>query len=83
MKKVASYAEKVLNENYRNSVSRWDEQNPGVDFYTIEEWCRLESEEDPDFYRWLFNDGDIKDFGSNLTEDELLVAKNFFELLTK
>lgn len=81
MKTIAIYAEKVLNENYRSSVSRWEETNPDFEPYTISEFCELESESDPDFFRWLFNDPDINDFGSNLTEEEKGIATNFFDTL--
>jgi hypothetical protein len=81
MKKVAAYAEQVLSENYRNSVSKWEEKNPESEPYTIAEWCDLESQSDPDFHKWLFNDGDINDFGSNLSDDEKEIATNFFEAL--
>ena len=37
MKKVAAYAEQVLNENYRRSVSKWEETNPECEAYTISE----------------------------------------------
>jgi len=79
--KVAAYAEQVLNENYRQSVSKWEEQNPNDEPYTISEWCDLESESDPNFYRWLFNNGDIEDFGSELTDEEKEIVTNFFETL--
>jgi hypothetical protein len=81
MKKVANYAAQSLNENYKLSVSRWDEQNPEDEPYTIEEWCDNEAVSDPNFYRWLFNDGDIEDFGSNLTDQEKEIASDFFKNL--
>ena len=81
MKKVAAYAEQVLNENYRRSVSELEETNPEYEPYTISEWYELESESDPDFYRWLFNDPDVNDFGSNLTDEEKQIATNFFNSL--
>ena len=79
MRAIATYAEQVLNENYKKFVSRWDEQNPEYDPYTISEWCDLESQSDPDFYGWLFNDPEISDFGSNLSDDEMKLASDFFE----
>jgi hypothetical protein len=81
MTKIANYAEKVLKENYRLSVSMLEEINPDCEPYTISEFCELESESDPDFFRWLFNDPDINDFGSNLTEEEKEIATNFFDTL--
>jgi hypothetical protein len=81
MKKVANYAEQVLNENYSSFVSRWNEQNPNDEPYTIAEWCEIQAENDPDFYRWLFSDHDISDFGSDLSTEDLKVAADFFEIL--
>jgi hypothetical protein len=81
MKTIATYAENVLNENYNRFVSRWDEQNPADKPHTIAEWCELESQSDPDFYRWLFNDCDIADFGNNLTDEELKTANDYFQTL--
>lgn len=81
MKKVAAYAEQVLNENYRRFVSKWEETNPNDEPYTIAEWCELECENDPYFYRWLFGDGDIEDFGSDLTDEEKEIAIKYFESL--
>jgi hypothetical protein len=81
MRTIAIYAEKVLNENYRSSVSKLGETNPDFESYTISDFCELESESDPDFFRWLFNDPDINDFGSNLTEEEKEIATIFFYTL--
>ena len=77
---IAAYAAQVLNENYRRFVSRWEEQNT-EEPYSIAEWCELEAESDPDFYRWLFNFADINDSGSNLTEEEKQIAVDFFKTL--
>jgi hypothetical protein len=48
---------------------------------TLRESAVLESESDPDFYRWLFNDDIINDFGSNLTDDQIKETNKFFEAL--
>jgi hypothetical protein len=74
---IAAYAAQALKENYRRHVSRWEEQNE-EEPYSIAEWCELEAESDPDFYRWLFNSEEINDFGSNLKEDDKKVAFDFF-----
>jgi hypothetical protein len=81
MKKIAAYAEQVLNENYRSFCSKWYEQNPDSEPYIISEWCELELQSDYNFFRWLFNDVEIEDFGSNLTEEEMQIATTFFESL--
>ena len=79
--KIASYAEQTLNENYKQHVSKWDEQNPYFSAYSISEWADLESQSDPDFYRWILNNPDVDDFGSNLSDDEKQIVIDFIELL--
>lgn len=81
-KKVAAYAEQTLKENYQSFVSRWEETNPEFESYTFAEWCELESESDPDFFRWLFHDADISDFGSDLTDEEKQIATEFFNFVS-
>lgn len=78
MKTIAPYAEKVLNKQYKRAESKWDEHTPE---YTIAEFCEMAADEDPNFYRWLFSDCDIDDYGDDLTDEELQIAKDFFELL--
>lgn len=80
MRTIASYSKNIIKENYKIHVSKWDETNPDFPPYTIQEWCELESQSDPGFYRWLFSD-DVKDFGSDLTDDELILVTNFFNSL--
>lgn len=81
MKTIAPYAEQKLRENYRNFVNHWEDENPSYDPYTFTEWIELELESDPGFYRWLFNDENISDFGSNLTNEEMQTALDFFATL--
>ncbi|OJV17919.1 MAG: hypothetical protein BGO30_08225 [Bacteroidetes bacterium 41-46] len=81
MRTITSNAGQVLNENYRRHISNWDEQNPDNEPYSIAEWCDLESQSDPNFFRWLFNDDDISDFGSNLTDEEKKIAVNYYNSL--
>ena len=82
MKAIRTNAEAILKEQYLNHVSRFEEQL-GEDMppYTMQEWCENESFSDPDFYRWIFDDYDISDFGSNLTEEELQVVEEFISYL--
>lgn len=44
------------------------EQNKGNE--TFKEWCELESQSDPNFFRWLFDDGDLQDFSCTGHENE-------------
>lgn len=73
MKTIRSNAAQILRENYKGVEDK--EHTP------IAEWCELESQSDPGFYRFLFNDEYISDFGSNLTDEEKEIAVEFFETL--
>lgn len=73
MKKIRSNAKQVLLHNY---IVVEDKGNS-----TIAEYCNIESQSDPGFYRWLFDDDDISDFGSNLTEEDKKQAADFFNTL--
>lgn len=42
------------------------------------EWLQLESENDPDFWRWLFDDGDL-DGEYTLTDEHKELYKEFLE----
>ena len=71
--KIAAYAEPVLRENFEMY-----HQESG---YSISEYAKLEAESDPNFYRWIFNESDISDFGSDLSDEEKEIATNFIEQL--
>lgn len=62
---IQDYKIDQLLENYQNYLENFptDEE---CDPQTFREYAELESESDPDFFRWLFDDGDISDFGTNL-----------------
>ena len=79
--KIYSGAKQVLIERYKSFVSRWNEQNTDSEPYSISEWANLESGSDPDFFRWILNDPEISDFGSNLSEDECNLIDNFIDNL--
>ena len=74
MKTIRANAEQVLRENYK--AAREVDLKESYDF-AFGEWVGYERYSDPDFYRWLFNDGDISDFGSNLTTEEMQTALAF------
>ena len=73
MKTIRSNAEQILRYYYEDVENK---ENT-----TIAEFCELESQSEPGFYRFLFNDEDISDFGSNLTDEEKEIAAEFFETL--
>lgn len=62
---IRDYKEKQIRENYRmyreNCIADYGECDMPLKGYV-----ERESESDPDFFRWLFDDGEISDFGTNL-----------------
>ena len=59
------YKIQVLTENYKNSVKNGE---------TCEfaEWVKLESQSDPNFFRWLFDDDSLQDFSAGEHEEEFV-----------
>lgn len=70
MRTIRNNAEQILKENY-NQVEQHN---------TFAEWVKMESKNDPDFYGFIFNDGDIDD-SSNLTDEEMGLVNDFIESL--
>ena len=77
-RKIAPDAEQVLKESYVEYILWQSEKTHPKTPYSIAVWCDCVSSADPDFFRWLFNDTSISDFGSNLTDEEMEIATNFF-----
>lgn len=73
--KNKDYKEQILRENYEQYIKN------GGEGLTLREYTEREAENDPDFYRWLFDDGQIEDFGYNLTEDQTTKYQEFIEEL--
>lgn len=64
---IRNYKENQIRENYEEY-----RENCIIDYGECEmsftDYVKRESENDPDFFRFLFDDGDISDFGANLEE---------------
>jgi len=71
MKTIRTNAQQVISENFKQVENST----------TIANYAELEAQSDPGFYRWLFNDENISDFGSNLTNEEIQTALDFFATL--
>ena len=71
--KIRSTAYELLTENFEKA-------NNALEFIP---WIKLESENGPGFYRWLFDNEDIGDFGSNMTEQQRWAYEDFIERLEK
>ena len=61
--KNRDYKIQVLTENYNNSLGETCE---------FAEWVKLESQSDPNFFRWLFDDDSLQDFCAGEYEEEFL-----------
>ena len=83
MRTIRANAKQVLIENYKQFLIEFKKQYPAPDEvpFNLGEWAELESESDYNFFRWLFNDETIGDFGSDLPDDDWLIAKEFFDSL--
>jgi len=85
MKTIRANAKQILIENYKQFLIEFRKEYPNPDEvpFNLGEWAELESESDYNFFRWLFNDETIGDFGSDLPDDEWQIAKDFFDSLNK
>ena len=59
------YKIQVLTENYKNSVKNGETRE-------FAEWVKLESQSDPNFFRWLFDDDSLQDFSAGEHEEEFV-----------
>ena len=83
MRTIRPNAEQVLIENYEQFLINFKKEYPEDVELNLGEWADLESESDYNFFRWLFNDETIGDFGNDLPDDEWQIAKDFFDSLNK
>ena len=59
------YKIQVLTENYNNSRANGETCK-------FAEWVKLESQSDPNFFRWLFDDDSLQDFSAGEYEEEFI-----------
>lgn len=69
--KIISNAEQVLRENYEAAETD----------ITLREYVDIDSDSDPGFFRWLFDDSDIGNFGVNLTREQKEMFEDFLNSL--
>lgn len=60
-----TFALQVLEENFKNY-----QQNGEDTTTTLRQYVEACAESEPNFYRWLFKDDEISDFGDNLTDEQ-------------
>ena len=54
----------------------------GEEPVTLKGYVEREAENDPGFFRWLFDDRNLNDFGFNLTDGQRQKYKNFLDSLS-
>jgi hypothetical protein len=79
MRKISNEIGNVLKERYKSYANQ--PEHKIFDACSFICWCEVETKYDYKFYRWLFADDTIEDYGKNLSQEEILLAKNFFECL--
>lgn len=73
--KKRDYKEQILRKNYDEYV------NNGGEGLTFREYVEREAENDPNFFRWLFDDGNLGDFDHGLSEEQVEEYNEFIEEL--
>ncbi len=68
---------KALEENYADYRRNGE---PG-DTTTLREYVESQADSDPGFFRWLFNDDNIEDFGTSLTEEQKEEYQKFLDII--
>lgn len=72
----------VLREHCDNyNSNNLDAYGDDAEQLSIREYAEREAENDPGFYRWIFDDSEIGDFGLNLTEAQRKEYAEFIENL--
>ena len=55
--------------------------NGGEEPATLRGYVEREADNDPGFFRWLFDNGDLSDFGFNLSKEQKQEYKEFINKL--
>ena len=71
MNKIRSNARQIIEEQYKSSSSDC----------TLREYVLTESENDPNFFRWLFNEELDEDFDMSLSNEQRVSYNEFLETL--
>ena len=80
-RKIVDEAGKILKERYEDYFNQPEHTYFKPCSFTC--WCEVETKYDYKFYRWLFGDNTVEDYGKNLSQEEILLAKNLFDCLEK
>lgn len=52
-----------------------------ADFAWFKDWIDMESQNDPHYFRWLFDNNSISDFGGNLTVEDWEEYGRFLDMV--
>lgn len=69
----------MKNEDYKTQIILENYNSDGT--MTIREYVEREAENDPGFFRWLFDDSELDDFGSGMTDEQKEEYKEWLETL--
>ncbi len=86
MKTIRANAEKILTDNMNHVNAQIDVQasaNNGSknELYTLRTYIENEAKNNPNFYRWLFNNYDIDFHGKNMTSEQKAAYQEWFNSL--
>lgn len=86
MKTIRANAEKILTDNMNHVNAQIDVQasaNNGSqnELFTLRTYIENEAKNNPNFYRWLFNNYDIDFHGKNMTSDQKEAFQSWFNSL--
>ncbi len=75
MKTIRANAEKILTDNMNHVNGQIGVQSSGgsdvqTKLFTIKTYIENEARNNPNFFRWLFNNYDIDFHGKNMTEEQ-------------
>ena len=67
-------------QNLENKIQVLTENAKAANL-TIREFVEIEKDNDPNFFRWLFDEDFENDFDANLSEDQKEEFENFFKII--
>lgn len=86
MKTIRTNAEKILTDNMNHVNAQIGVQATAADgshnqLFTLKTYVENEARNNPNFYRWLFNNYDIDFHGKNMTAEQKEVYQTWFNEL--
>jgi hypothetical protein len=86
MKTIRTNAEKILTDNMNHVNAQLGVQASSGDgnqnqLFTLKSYVENEARNNPNFFRWLFNNYDIDFHGKNMTSEQKEAYQNWFNEL--